>query len=118
MTNDSKGTKVSSLSISNYYGDPNGAFSYQFEGGSATLNFDREDIEKILGICYDAIERSKSKMISSLEGIARPAQLGYDRAKTIDASHQTPTPGTDSGEFVPDISKFIATSSVDEEIPF
>src|SRR5207245_528447 len=101
----------SSLSISNYYGDPNGAFSYQFEGGSATLNFDREDIEKILGICYDAIERSKSKMISSLEGIARPAQLGYDRSKTLEHASR------DASD-APDISKFISTPSSKEEIPF
>jgi len=74
--------KISTLSINNYYGGlPSGSFSYSFDGGSAYLNLNQEDIEKILSVAYSAIERSKKSMIEKLNSIQSPKEINHNKEK-------------------------------------
>lgn len=77
--------RIVSLSISNWYGNNSeGTFTFQHENGTLSHKLDKEEVERIWAIAYEAIERTKHKIADEVRQIETPALLGYDRTKTID----------------------------------
>lgn len=76
--------KIVSLSISSYYGPPDGSFTFQHEHGTLSHKLDKEEVERIWAIAYEAIQRTKHKIADEVRNIETPALLGYDRTKTIE----------------------------------
>jgi len=77
--------KIVSLSITHYYGDPDGSFTFQHDSGTISHKLDKEEIEKIWAVAHEAIERTKHQIADQIRQIETPALLGYDRTKTIEA---------------------------------
>lgn len=71
--------RITALGMNFYSSEPSGSFSYSFDGGYASLNLDKEDCEQIQSILYAAVERSKPKMMETLNNIKAPELIGYDR---------------------------------------
>lgn len=71
-------TKITSVSISNYYGDtPSGVFTFAYPSGSTTLDLPGEISAEIFNILYRHIEAQKQQMAESLLAIeTTPALTG------------------------------------------
>lgn len=76
---------ISSLSIANYGGtNPTGSFNFSFDGGNTSYTLDKEDVEKILAVAYDLINRKKQAIANALLSVETPPLIGYDSSRTID----------------------------------
>lgn len=77
-------TKITHVSITQYGSTPSGNASISFDGGTMSLELDKEICEKVFAIINNHMAAKKAEMANAIHNIAPMPLLGYDSSRTID----------------------------------